>query len=143
MKKFIFSTLAIISLFIFSCNHPGAVKTESEGLAELPESEIMVYYFHNERRCATCEAVEAETKAALKKYYPSQLKEGEISFISINMEEVSGARVAERFEIATQTLLIVKDDQLKDITNEGFMYARTSPVKLHLAVKKAIDPLLN
>ncbi|MEA3445686.1 MAG: hypothetical protein U9R19_13285, partial [Bacteroidota bacterium] len=37
--------------------------------ASVEKGEITVYYFHNTRRCATCNAVEDETKKALKKFY--------------------------------------------------------------------------
>jgi hypothetical protein len=141
MRKYIlFMTIALAGIFMVACN--SRQPAETAATAELPESEIMIYYFHNERRCATCEAVEAETKAALERYYPEELKEGKIAFVSLNIEEQAGAQIAEKYHIASQTLLVAKGDELKDITGEGFLYARTAPGKLHDAVKKAVDPML-
>jgi len=45
-------------------------------------SEVQVYYFHATRRCATCQAVEAVTKEAIKEYYGDK-----VTFESINREE--------------------------------------------------------
>lgn len=140
-KHILFFAFALAGIFMMACNPQKT--TETAEAVELPESEITVYYFHNERRCATCEAVESETKAALEKYYPQQIKDGKIAFVSLSLEEASGASIADHFQIASQSLIVVKGDELKDITNEGFLYARATPVKLHQEVKKAIDPLIN
>ncbi|HOI86838.1 MAG TPA: nitrophenyl compound nitroreductase subunit ArsF family protein [Lentimicrobium sp.] len=139
-KHILFMTLAFAGILMMSCSPKQA--TENADVTELPESEIMVYYFHNERRCATCEAVEAETKAALEKYYPEELKDGKIAFVSLNLEETTGAEIAGRFQIASQALIIVKGEDLKDITSEGFLYARTAPDKLYDAVKSSVDSML-
>ncbi|MCO5263112.1 MAG: nitrophenyl compound nitroreductase subunit ArsF family protein [Lentimicrobium sp.] len=142
MRKYIvLMAIAFAGILMTSCTSRQPGETAATAAA-LPESEIVVYYFHNERRCATCEAVEAETKAALEKYYPEALGNGKIAFVSLNMEEASGARIADQFDIAAQSLIVVHGEEIRDITSEGFLYARTSPGKLHDAVKNAIDPML-
>lgn len=117
------------------------VPCESAKKASVEKSEITVYYFHNTRRCATCEAVESETKKALDKLYADKVKEGKITFISIDIEEEGNEKLIEELEISGQTLLIVGGDKKVNLTTDAFMYARTKPDKLEAEIKKAIDKM--
>ena len=103
---------------------------------------IEVYYFHNTRRCATCQAVEDESIKALEEYYAEQLENGSLIFLSINLEEETNEKLAESLEVATQSLLVVKGDEIVDLTNDGFKYARSNPEKLHESLKDTIDGML-
>ncbi|MDA3894071.1 MAG: nitrophenyl compound nitroreductase subunit ArsF family protein [Salinivirgaceae bacterium] len=100
-------------------------------------TELAVYYFHNTRRCATCNAVEAVTIEALKEYYGEKVK-----FSSLNLEEESTEELAKSMKISGQTLIIIYGDKQFDLTNEAFMYARNSPEKLKQKLKATIDPFL-
>jgi len=100
-------------------------------------SKVEAYYFHNTIRCVTCKAVEAEAKADLESLYGSQ-----VSFKAFNLEEDATKAIAEKLQISGQTLLIVKGDQKINLTNEGFMYARTNPAKFKSIIKKKVDKLM-
>ena len=122
-----------------------ACKTQSSEnpSTELAISEdIQVYYFHNTARCATCNAVEDETKVALDMFYADEMKTGEMDFTSLNLEEDDGKKMAQTLNVSGQTLLIVKGGKQVNLTNEGFMNARTHPTKFHEIVKTEIDQLL-
>ena len=106
------------------------------------EETIEVYYFHNTRRCATCQAVEDESKKALEEYFAEQLENGSLIFLSINLEEETNEKLAESLEVAGQSLLVVKGDEIVDLTNDGFKYARSNPEKLHESLKDTIDGML-
>ena len=100
-------------------------------------STVQVYYFHATRRCATCEAVEKVTKETLAENYGAK-----VPFQSINREEEKENPLVKKYEISGQTLLVVKGDQVVNLTNDAFMYARTSPDKLKAKIKETIDGLL-
>jgi hypothetical protein len=118
-------------------------KTRNDGSVLAPaDKKIEVYYFHNERRCATCEAVESETKKALEEYYSDKMKAGTITFLSVNIEEKTNEALAEKLGISGQTLLFISGEQKADLTNDAFMYARTKPEKLKKEIKKTVDDLL-
>jgi hypothetical protein len=110
--------------------------------SEIGEDVIKVYYFHFTRRCATCQAVEDETRSALENLYPDQIKSGRIIFESLNLEEPSGETQAAKLQVAGQALLVVKGDKKIDLTDEGFLYARANPEKLRDKIQSVIDPLL-
>jgi len=97
---------------------------------------IEAYYFHNSARCVTCKAVESEAKADLESLYGKQ-----VSFKALNLEEESTKPIAEKLQVSGQTLLVVKGDKKVNLTNEGFMYARTNPAKFKQIIKEKVDKL--
>jgi hypothetical protein len=122
-----------------ACNAQSSQERKS-GVAE--NGELQVYYFHFTKRCATCNAVENETKVALEMFYADQVKDGNIAFTSLNLEEEHGKKMAEQLKVSGQTLLLVKGDQMVNLTNEGFMNARTNSGKFHEILKSNIDKML-
>lgn len=99
-------------------------------------SGVEVYYFHGTHRCTTCNAVEQVTKEALKQYYGDQ-----ISLKSINSEEEKDNPLIKKYEIAGQTLLILKGGKKEDLTNIAFMNAERSPYRLKAKIKETIDKM--
>lgn len=121
--------IMFIAVSLFACN------------AQTSE-DIQVYYFHNTARCATCNAVENETKIALEMFYADKMKTGAMDFTSLNLQEDEGKEMAQTLHVSGQTLLIVKGETQVNLTNEGFMNARTNPTKFHEIIKAQIDKLL-
>lgn len=105
-------------------------------------AKVQVYYFHYERRCPTCIAVEQETRKALIELYPTFVKKGNITFQSVNLEEKSGEALADKLKVAGQSLVLVKGDVIKDLTEKGFLYAKSDPTKLKAEIKQEMDELL-
>jgi hypothetical protein len=103
---------------------------------------VEAYYFHFSSRCVTCKAVEAEAKKNLETLYPEMVKQGKMSFQAVNMDEAPGKVIAEKMQVSGQTLLLVKGTQKINITNEGFLYARTNPEKFKSIIKEKVDGLL-
>lgn len=136
--------LMIVALILSGCNAP---KTDNQASLnqndEIVQSDdIKVYYFHNTKRCATCNAVEDETKMALAMFYPEQTEAGTIEFTSLNLEEEEGESMAQELEVSGQTLLLVKGESRVNLTNDGFMNARTNPTRFHEILRAHIDDLL-
>jgi len=131
--KFLFVVLMAISMNI-SCN-----AQDNKKEAETSKSDkVEAYYFHFTARCITCKTVEAEAKAGIESLYG-----GKVPFQAINLDEESGKALAEKLQVSGQTLLIVKGDEKINITNEGFMYARSNPEKLKSIIKEKVDGLMN
>ena len=130
----------ILSLIFFvglsiSCNAQPEKKIINSDLA-VAES-VEVFYFHNARRCATCLAVETESKKIVEELYNDK-----VAFSAYNLEEKDGKALAGELGVSGQTLLIVSGEARINITNEGFMNARSNPEKLKQIMKEKIDPLL-
>ncbi len=138
MLKSSLLTLVFV-LSVFSCN---AQKSENQKSNNAKSEDVQVYYFHNTKRCVTCNAVENETKVALEMFYEDKMKAGTMDFTSLNLEEDDGKKMAQALHVSGQTLLIVKGDTHVNLTNEGFMNARSNPTKFHEILKTKIDKLL-
>jgi len=139
MKELLFISFVLIALIGISCNAQTNQKTAQ---AVSKNSSIEVYYFHMTMRCNTCKTVEAEARKNIEMLYPDQVKAGSMSFASLNLEEATGKSMGEKLGVNSQTLLIVKDDQKINITNEGFLYAVSQPQKFTEVMKSKIDPLI-
>jgi hypothetical protein len=134
MKKAIFSSFILILIMsVFSANAQ-TVKKETSGSKA---NKVEAFYFHNTSRCVTCKAVEDEAKTDLESLYGTQ-----VTFQSLNLEDDATKPIAEKLQVSGQTLLLVKGDQKINITNEGFMYARTNPAKFKKIIKEKVDKLL-
>ena len=99
-------------------------------------SGVEVLYFYGKHRCATCNAVEKVTKDALKLYYGDQLK-----LQLINREEEKNRALVNKYQVAGQTLLIVKGNKKEDLTSIAIMNAERSPYRLKTKIKETIDKM--
>lgn len=138
-----FKNLILLIVLVSGTTINGYAQTKStvEEEATVDEQKIEVYYFHNTRRCATCQAVEMVTKSTLEENYSEQMKEGKITFQSLNVEDDENEPLARKLRVSGQALLFVKDGKKKDLTNDAFMYARTNPEKLQEKIIKTLNSL--
>ncbi|MBN2485725.1 MAG: hypothetical protein JXB34_07100 [Bacteroidales bacterium] len=131
--KVLFFALVALSMNI-SCN---AQTTKNEETKVSKADKVEVYYFHYTRRCLTCNTVESVSKEAVAELYGNK-----VSFTEYNLDEEAGKKKGKELNISGQTLLIVAGETKINITNEGFMNARSNPEKLKAIIKEKIDPLL-
>jgi len=145
MKKLIstlslFLLVGVISISSQCCNGTTAdnsTTTKVTCAENQKSSEVKAYYFHATRRCATCQAVEAVSKEAIKEYYGDK-----VTFESINREEEKDNPLVKKYKISGQTLLIINGDKKVDLTNDAFLNARTNPDKFKSKLKSTIDSML-
>ncbi len=134
MKKTLLSLLllmiCIVSTTLFAQN-----KTQVQ--AAKSTVAISGYYFHFTSRCVTCKAVEAEAKKDLAELYGNRS-----TFQSLNLDDKSSEPMAEKLNVSGQTLLVVVGGKQVNLTNEGFMYARSNPTKFKAIIKEKVDALL-
>lgn len=126
----------LISLFMTTmCS---AQSNKNKATTSISKTEnVEVFYFHYTRRCATCNAVESVSKEAIAELYGNK-----VGFSGFNLDEETGIEKGKELEVSGQTLLIVAGETQINITNEGFMYARSNPEKLKAIIREKIDPLL-
>ena len=115
-----------------------AESNKKEGITNVTKSEkVNVYYFHYTRRCMTCNAVESVSKKAITELYGDK-----VSFAGYNLDEKAGEAKGKEIGVSGQTLIIVAGEKKINLTNEGFMNAKSNPEKLKQIIKEKIDPLL-
>ncbi len=125
--------MVVFSFFVsFNLNAKTLETIQKEGKAK-----VGVYYFHLNTRCATCRAIESEAKADVKELFGN-----DVSFAAYNLDEENGETKGKELGVSGMALLIVKGDKKINLTNEGFLYARTNPKKFKEVIEEKIKPLL-
>lgn len=109
----------------------------TEKVQKETKTKVDIYYFHFNTRCATCQAVESETQKNVKELFGK-----DVSFAAYNLDEPAGEAKGKELGVTSQILLVVKGDKKINLTNEGFMYARTNPEKYKKIIEEKIKPLL-
>lgn len=135
MKTLKITFIALIVLFV---NATGFSQSKSD--LNKPATgvvEVNVYYFHFNVRCATCRAVEAETRTDVKNLFGNK-----VNFNAYNLDDETGKAMGKKLGVFGQQLLIVKGGKKINLTEQGFMYARTNPAKFKQILMNNIKPLL-
>ena len=140
MKTINFILTLVLVIPLLSCNSQ-PVQTEAQA-SVASSDKIETYYFHFTARCTTCKTIEAEAKKDLESLYPNQVKQGLITFQSLNLEEAPNKELAEKLGVSGQALILVKGDQKINITNEGFLYAVAKPEKFKEIINEKLDGLM-
>jgi len=143
-KTIKFLSVLVISLVLTSCNNQN--KNKDKTLDETI-SKIEVLDFHSTHRCMTCNAIEANTKYTLNTYFSKELKDNEVTFQVINVDEKENENLAEKFEASGTSLflnVIIKGKGTKlDLTEFAFMngndqdtFSKELKVKIDTELKK-------
>jgi hypothetical protein len=69
---------------------------------------LMVYYFHSNTRCPTCQSIESQSQETVQIDFASQLKNGEMAWKILNYEESAVAPLAKKFEIQMPVVVLAK-----------------------------------
>jgi hypothetical protein len=132
------AVILIAFLSSVSCNG----QTSNQKVAQtVGSSKVSVYYFHFTRRCATCMAVEENARKAVEALYPNEVKSGDYSFTSMNLDEASTKEIADKLGVGGQTMMVVRGDKKLDITSAVWMAAHDLD-KMKVEVKSGIDKVV-
>ncbi|MBO5795095.1 MAG: thioredoxin, partial [Bacteroides sp.] len=107
---------------------------------------VEVLYFHGAQRCATCMAIEENTKALIESAYAELLKSGKLVFRSVDITKDEA--LAERYEVSWSSLILVDYDKsgkesATNLTEFAFGNARTTPDKFKQGLSDRITEMLN
>ncbi len=136
--------ITIFSLFFLLLVGAACHSQSTKPGATLPShspAKVAVYYFHFKQRCSTCWAVENNAKDAVLSLYPKQVKQGIVSFESVNLDDASTQSLAKVLKIEGQCLVVVANGKKVDLTGKGFLYA-DHPEKMKAELQEVINPLL-
>ena len=139
MKKLaLMSTLLVLVLSTISCSGQGNKQVVTQ---TVNSQKVAVYYFHFTRRCATCMAVEENARKAVEALYPNEVKSGEYSFTSLNLDDASTKGIADKLGVGGQTMMVVRGDKKLDITSAVWRSAHDLD-KMKVEIKSGIDKVL-
>ena len=140
MKKFFIASIVLLIMMGSFSSFAETNKTLTFNNVIKPKVEV--YYFHFTVRCATCHAVEENSKSALTALYPEKVKAGEYAFKGVNLDDATSKPIARKLGVGGQMLLVVCDDKQIDLTSKVFLYAQ-DPTKIKAEIKKAVEKVLH
>lgn len=85
----------------------------------LPDDVLMVYYFHGNTRCPTCESIENYSHEAVQSAFAEQLGNEEVLWKVVNYEQPEHSHFATDYDIVAPTVVLVRrvDGQSTDWRN--------------------------
>ena len=87
--------------------------------SELPESAVVVYYFHGNTRCPTCRDIEEFSHEAITSAFDVQLADQQLQWQVVNYELSENSHYATEYEIVSPTVVLVRtaEGQVADWRN--------------------------
>ena len=145
MKKCLFLIVACFTFIFFNMNAKDG--TDAQALKKTTVKDyVEVLYFHGKQRCATCMAIESNTKATMKKNFADQIKKGKVTFKVIDISKKENEKIAEKYEVTWSSLFIVRHkngkETYKNMTEFAFANARKSPDVFRAGVVKSVNEML-
>lgn len=98
-----------------------------------------VYYFHGNRRCATCNAIEELAKKFVEETYKGN---SDVMFFAINFDKKENKEITEKFGVEWSSLFIASGDKKLDLTVEAFQYVKSDPDYLKGEMRDIIEGFL-
>ena len=145
MKKISF-LIAVCFAFI-SCNMNAKNGTEAQTQKEVTvKDHVEVLYFHGKQRCATCMAIESNTKAAMEESFAEQIKKGENPGVLAGVPFVVKDNYLAFGAPTWSSLFIVKykngQETYENMTEFAFGNARKSPDVFKAGIVKSVNEML-
>ena len=110
------------------------------------ENGVEVLYFHGKQRCATCVAIERETKAVIDGQFADAVADGALEMRTIDITQPENEAIADKYEITWSSLVVVKytdsEEQAENLTKFAFANARNNPETFRSELTEKLRNLL-
>ena len=110
------------------------------------ENGVEVLCFHGKQRCATCVAIERETKAVIEEQFADAVADGALEMRIIDITQPENEAIADKYEITWSSLVVVKytdgKEQAENLTKFAFANARTNPETFRAELSEKLKKLL-
>jgi hypothetical protein len=93
-----------------------ATAPSADSKSETTGDGLVVYYFHSNTRCPTCQSIESQAKETVQTDFASQLSSGAVTWRILNYEQPANAQLAKKFEIQMPMVVLarMKAGQVED-----------------------------
>lgn len=71
-----------------------------------PECQLVVYYFHTDKRCVSCNAIEAAARRAVAEGFAADRATGQIAYRDINWQTPGNAAYESAYNLAFPTVVL-------------------------------------
>ena len=97
-------------------------------ISPLPdEAKVHVVYFHGKQRCPACLAIQSVASEIVTESFGDN---PDVMFVEIDFSKRENYDLAEKYEIAWSSLIIIAGDRHVDLTEDAFANAVRNPEKL-------------
>ena len=140
MKKMFM--MALLCIGLAACGGGNTKQTA----APTRENGVEVLYFHGKPRCATCVAIERETKAVIDGQFADAAADGALEMRIIDITQPENETIADKYEITWSSLVVVKyrdgKEQAENLTKFAFANARNNPGAFRSGLTEKLKNLL-
>lgn len=92
---------------------------------------VEVIYFHGKQRCATCMAIEKNTREIINSLFANELKNSKVVFKIVDISTPEGEKIADKYEVTWSSLFVNKwkggKETRNNLTEFAFGNARKNP----------------
>jgi hypothetical protein len=109
-----FVAVAVVMIFRRELNGGGSAQSALAETEPLPANGLVVFYFHADIRCPTCQKIEQYAHEALAARLGEELASGKLTWRTLNYEATENAHFATEYEIAAPTVVLVRRHDGRD-----------------------------
>jgi hypothetical protein len=140
MKNFLVIIMVVVISGIFvSCGNKKSSQTDTNEVITYGQHKVEIYYFHGNRRCASCNAIEKVAKQCIEDVYANN---DDVKFFTINFEKTENKDIVAKYDIQWSSLIIASGDKSIDLTLDAFQYAMSNPEFLKNEINEVIEDFL-
>ena len=140
MKKMLM--MAALCIGLAACSGGNTKQTANS----TRENGVEVLYFHGKQRCATCVAIERETKAVVNEQFADAVADGALEMRIIDITQPENEAIADKYEITWSSLVVVKykdgKEQAENLTKFAFANARNNPEMFRAELSEKLEQML-
>ncbi len=98
---------------------------------------VEVLYMHGKQRCVTCVAIGTEAEA-----FVNGLDDDRVVLKTIDYSTAVGEKIADKYKVASSSLIVVKDGKVDNLTTMAFQYAKNNPEQFKKSLNESIQKML-
>jgi thiol-disulfide isomerase/thioredoxin len=107
LRKF---KLVLVFLFASAMFWSTGAAEDTESAAKIKElhqeSQVVVYYFHGERRCPTCRKIEELSRKAVTEGFAEEIANGAVRFEAVNVDQAENSHFIQEYQLYTRALIL-------------------------------------
>jgi hypothetical protein len=70
------------------------------------DGQVVVYYFHGERRCSTCRKIEELSRKAVTEGFAEEIANGAVRFEAVNVDQAENSHFIQEYQLYTRALIL-------------------------------------
>jgi len=113
----LFIGISVVALIVKQSRDAPEAGTDGDAVTseQLPDDRLVVYYFHGNVRCPTCNTLEAYSKETVETLFADELNSGRVEFQVVNYDETWNEHFLTDYELSFQSLVLVEMKNGKEV----------------------------